>query len=306
MPTSASAEPFRVAAPAKINLDLRVGPPAANGFHPLESWMVTVGLFDNLEFTHTSTPGVHLACGDPALPTDDSNLVVKCATALLRAAQTDPGMGLSIALQKRIPAGAGLGGGSSDGAFTLLALNRYLTLHWPPDRLAEIASRFGSDLAFFCHGPSSVCTGRGEIVRPTPRPKPRHAVLILPPIHMPTPAVYRRFDELLASNSELGTRNSELPSPDYAHWSTLPAPDLLPLLINDLEPPAFSLSPALATLRGRASEILDNRIVRMSGSGSSLFTLFDAPDEAETSARRIRLTLDVRTEAVELAPTPLA
>jgi 4-diphosphocytidyl-2-C-methyl-D-erythritol kinase len=303
MPTPASAEPLRVAAPAKINLHLRVGPPAANGFHPLESWMVTVGLFDNLEFTHTPTPGVRLTCDDPVIPTDASNLVVKCATALLDAAGLSGSMGLSISLQKRIPAGAGLGGGSSDGAFTLLALNRYLGLHWSPDRLAEIASRFGSDLAFFCHGPSSICTGRGEIVRPIPRPNPRHALLILPSIHMPTPAVYRRFDELLPIHpSSLSAQHS----PNYPEWSTLPALDLLPLLVNDLEAPAFSLSPTLATLHARASEVLDHRIIRMSGSGSSLFTLFDTADEAETSARRIRLTLDVRTEAVELAPTPLA
>ena len=102
--------------------------------------MVTVGLFDNLEFTLTDTPGVRLTCDDPALPTDASNLVVKTATGLLDAAS--------------------LGGGSSDGAFTLLALNQLLQLNWSPDRLATLASRYGSDLAFFCHGPSSICTGR--------------------------------------------------------------------------------------------------------------------------------------------------
>ena len=77
---------MRVTAPAKINLHLRVGPPTADGFHPLSSWMVTVGLFDNLEFTHTRSPGVRLTCDDPALPTDASNLVAKCATALLDSA----------------------------------------------------------------------------------------------------------------------------------------------------------------------------------------------------------------------------
>src|SRR5215212_7559163 len=78
-----SAQRLRVAAPAKINLHLRVGPPAANGFHPLLSWMVTVGLFDNLEFTLTDQPGVHLSCDDPAVPCDASNLIVKTASALL-------------------------------------------------------------------------------------------------------------------------------------------------------------------------------------------------------------------------------
>ena len=294
-----TAQPLRVAAPAKINLHLRVGPPrAGDGFHPLMSWMVTVGLFDNLEFTLTDTPGVRLTCDDPAIPTDASNLVVKTATGLLDAANLASSTGVDIALQKRIPAGAGLGGGSSDGAVTLLALNKLLNLNWSPDRLAALASRYGSDLAFFCHGPSSICTGRGEIVRPTPHPTPRHAVLILPGIHMPTPAVYRRFDELLRP------RHADFAAEDYSSWPVLTAQELLPKLTNDLEPPAFSLSEPLEQLHARATKILGDRIVRMSGSGSTLFTLYDTRDEAETNAAQLRLTLGVNVQAVELAPPP--
>jgi 4-diphosphocytidyl-2-C-methyl-D-erythritol kinase len=288
---------MRATAPAKINLHLRVGPPTADGFHPLNSWMVTVGLFDNLEFTPTPTPGVRLTCDDPAIPTDATNLVAKTATGLLDAANLSATTGVDIALRKRIPAGAGLGGGSSDGATTLLALDRLLDLNWPPDRLASLASRYGSDLAFFCHGPSSICTGRGEIVRPIAPPKPRHAVLILPGIHMPTPAVYRRFDQLLP------TPHPKLATPDYSTWTTLDAQQLLPLLVNDLEPPAFSLSDSLAALHARATQVLDGRIVRMSGSGSTLFTLYDSKREAETNAAQLRLTLGVDVQAVELAPT---
>ena len=289
--------PLRVTVPAKINLHLRVGPPTADGFHPLSSWMVTVGLFDNLEFTLTDTPGVRLTSDDPALPTDASNLVVKTATGLLDAANLAASTGVDITLHKRIPSGAGLGGGSSDGAFTLLALNNLLQLNWSPDRLATLASRYGSDLAFFCHGPSSICTGRGEIVHPIAPPKPRHAVLILPPIHMPTPAVYKRFDQLLSP-----TQDSRLGTQYYSSWPTLTAQELLPNLINDLEPPAFSLSEPLADLHARATKILDGRIIRMSGSGSTLFTLYDTRQEAETNADRLRLTLGVNVQPVELAP----
>src|SRR3954451_12155304 len=213
---------MRVTAPAKINLHLRVGPPTADGFHPLSSWMVTVGLFDNLEFTLTRTPGIRLTCDDPALPTDATNLVVKTVTGLLDAANLSATTGVDIRLEKRIPSGAGLGGGSSDGAFTLLALNQLLDLHWPPARLAALASRYGSDLAFFCHGPSSICTGRGEIVHPIIPPRAEYPVLTLPPIHMPTPAVYRRFDELLSP-----TQDSALGSQDYSAWTTLDAQQLL-------------------------------------------------------------------------------
>lgn len=297
-----STEPLRLTPPAKINLHLRVGPPTADGFHPLLSWMVTAALFDNLEFALSDRPGVSLLCDDPAIPCDDSNLIVKTASALLQTladsnqtSRTLPGV--SAALQKRIPVGAGLGGGSSDGAFALLAVNHLLNLNWPPHRLSDFAARFGSDLSFFFHGPSSICTGRGQIVHPTPLPKPRFAVLILPRIHMPTPAVYRRFDEM-----QLGDENALNNPPDWQHWSTLPADSLLPLLINDLETPAFSVNPSLADLHRSTSKLLD-RIVRMSGSGSTLFTLYDLQHQANHAADLIQGQLDTRAIAVELCPT---
>jgi 4-diphosphocytidyl-2-C-methyl-D-erythritol kinase len=295
------ANSFRTPAPAKINLHLRVGPPTADGFHPLMSWMVTVALFDKLEFTLVDEPGVALSCDDPAIPVDASNLIVKTASALLETnrasgATSSRDRGVSISLKKRIPVGAGLGGGSSDGAFTLLALDHLLALKWSARQLGDFAARFGSDLSFFFHGPSSICTGRGQIVDPIPVPKPRWAVLILPQIHMATPAVYRRFDEM-----QLGRAESLKNSIDLRQWAMLRALDLLPKLVNDLEAPAFSLSKPLADLHAKAS-FAANRIVRMSGSGSSLFTLFDEKDEAETSAHRLRLELGVDVRAVEVCP----
>jgi 4-diphosphocytidyl-2-C-methyl-D-erythritol kinase len=291
---------YRVKAPAKINLHLRVGPPTADGFHPLLSWMVTVGLFDNLEFTLVDTPGVTLSCDDPKIPCDETNLIAKAASALLAmahsTAKTTKVRGVASALHKQIPVGAGLGGGSSDGAFTLVALNRLLGLNWSDQRLSELAARFGSDLSFFLHGSSSICTGRGEIVRPIATPRPRYAALILPVIHMATPAVYRQFDAM-----RLGDPASLQNAPDWSKWATLDALELLPLLVNDLEAPAFALSPQLADLHKSATAVA-GRIVRMSGSGSSLFTLFDDLDEAEKSADQLRLNLGVTVRAVELCP----
>jgi 4-diphosphocytidyl-2-C-methyl-D-erythritol kinase len=291
---------YRVTAPAKINLHLRVGPPTADGFHPLLSWMATVGLFDNLEFTLVDSPGVAISCDDPAIPCDESNLIVKTASAILEMSRdTDKSRsvrGVAASLHKRIPVGAGLGGGSSDGAFTLVALNRLLGLSYDAERLSAIAARFGSDLAFFLHGSSSVCTGRGEIVRPIARPRPRYAVLILPGIHMATPAVYRQFDAM-----RLGKAETLHDAPDWREWSMLDALELLPLLVNDLEAPAFALSAQLAALHEKATSVA-RRIVRMSGSGSSLFTLFNDRDEAETSADRLRLQSGITVRAVELCP----
>jgi hypothetical protein len=184
-----------VSAPAKINLHLRVGPPTAgDGFHPISSWMVTVGLFDKLDLELTpadpdpdpadagSKSCIRLTCDDRAIPTDGSNLVVKAAAAMFdriageataAGRQAEP-WSLSASLHKRIPVGAGLGGGSSDAAAMMIALSRLLGLDWPPQRLAHVAATIGSDLPFFFFGPSSVCTGRGEVVEPTPPPKPKH------------------------------------------------------------------------------------------------------------------------------------
>jgi 4-diphosphocytidyl-2-C-methyl-D-erythritol kinase len=244
-----------------------------------------------------------LRCDDATIPCDASNLVVKAASALQeQVAASSPAVerraigGLSAALQKRIPVGAGLGGGSSDGAATLAALNRLWGAGRTPQQLSDLAARFGSDLSFFFHGPSSVCTGRGEVVRPIARPRPRWAVLILPGIHMATPAVYRRYDEM-----NLGRTDAVVDDVDWAAWAALDARGLLPRLVNDLEAPAFALSAPLAELHRRAGERL-GRIVRMSGSGSTLFTLYDDTEEAAVAAARISEGLGVRAEVVAVCP----
>jgi 4-diphosphocytidyl-2-C-methyl-D-erythritol kinase len=149
------------------------------------------------------------------------------------------------------------------------------------------------------HGPSAACAGRGEIVRPLPPPAPRWAVLVLPPFGLATGDVYGRFDAL-----RLGDDAAMAAEADWRRWATLRARELLPRLVNDLEPAAFSLSPPLAALRDEV-ERTAGRVVRMSGSGSSLFTLFDA-DEAEdarAAAEKIEVRHGVAAVVVELAPT---
>jgi 4-diphosphocytidyl-2-C-methyl-D-erythritol kinase len=284
---------MRVLAPAKINLHLRVGPRRDDGFHSLVSWMVTVGLFDTLTFERARssstapTTGVPeasrfaLACNRPEIPVDEANLVHRAAT-LLAASSPLPSPPTHCLLEKQIPSGAGLGGGSSDAARTLLALNRFWHLDRPVDDLAPLAARLGSDVPFFLYPPSAICAGRGERVRFLSAPQPRWALLVLPPIHMPTPLVYRRFDEM-----GLGTDLTD--EPDWAAWTRLGAADLLQRLVNDLEPPAFAISPELSDLR-RAIEDRLGRTVRMSGSGSSLFTLFDAETEALAASEAVRST----------------
>lgn len=310
---------MHVLAPAKINLHLRVGRRRADGFHPLMSWMATVGLFDKLTFERARPPavvyrpGISFSCDRPDVPADPSNLVVKAANALIAATEgsrptlsalaanpsSDEAGDLSAAirLEKRIPVGAGLGGGSSDAARTLLALNRLWGLSVPTAKLEGIAATLGSDLSFFFHPPSAVCSGRGEIVRAIPVPRPSHGVLILPEFAMGTPGVYRRFDEL-----GLGVSDLDAESPDWTEWSGFDSQRLLPKLVNDLEAPAFSLEPKLGLLRDEAERRV-NRVVRMSGSGSSLFTLYDDGKEAEEASEKLNSDLsNVHAISVELAP----
>jgi len=339
---------MRLLAPAKINLHLRVGPARADGFHPLVSWMATVGLFDNLVLESTkpataqsrrgtgagsgtdagntgsgiggrSAP-VALTCDLPGLPCDERNLVVRIALAFGEAVRSGksavpinghPGdqprrtvglgepvedTGIRATLQKRIPVGAGLGGGSSDAARTLLALNQLWEAEWAADVLSAFAARFGSDLSFFVYGPSSVCRGRGEVVVPIARPTPGWAVLVLPKLSMPTAEVYRRFDQM-----KLGRASDVSDEPDWNQWTRLNSLELLPKLVNDLEAPAFAIAPQLGELRARVEELL-GRPVRMSGSGSSLFTLFDTESEAKDASARIERDTNEIAPAVELSP----
>lgn len=218
--------------------------------------------------------------------------------------QAGRGVGrIAVALGKKIPVGAGLGGGSSDAARTLLTLDALDA----PDRvtratgraaedLSAFAARFGSDLSFFILGNgSAVCRGRGEQVTPIPPPSARWALLILPGEAMPTPAVYRKFDEL-----RLGRRENVEDEPDWNAWVKMPAKYLLGCCVNDLEAPAFAISPSLGALRADAEQFF-GRPVRMSGSGSSLFTLYDAQREAREAADLAAARFGQRVECVELA-----
>jgi 4-diphosphocytidyl-2-C-methyl-D-erythritol kinase len=296
---------MRLVAPAKINLCLRVGHPRADGFHPLVSWICTIGLFDNLIVEQSPGGGTTLSCDLPGLACDESNLIIKAATKLADALAKREGaaarrpFGVSVKLEKRIPVGAGLGGGSSDGACVLKGLNRLWAAGWSREDLALLASSLGSDLPFFFHGPSAICRGRGEVVEASLPPRPRFALLILPGIHMPTPAVYRQFDQM-----GLGSDISPQAEPDWRQWVSLPAEKLLPLLVNDLEPPALAISRQLGVLRAEAEQTI-GRIVRMSGSGSSLFSLFDEREEAEKQQQVVLQRHSVKAVVVEVAPQEL-
>lgn len=179
-----------VRAYAKINWDLHIQGKRGDGFHAIDTVMVNVSLFDVLRFEASDT--VTLTCSDPTLPTDDGNLVVRAAKRLRELSGVKSGA--KIHLEKKIPAGGGMGGGSSDCARTLLALNECWKLGWPVERLAPIAAELGSDIAFFLYGGWCRCSGRGEIVERIPNSERFPEIpllLVLPPLHCATPAVYK-------------------------------------------------------------------------------------------------------------------
>ncbi len=251
--------------------------------------MCTVGLYDTIEMRTTKDSEINLVCDRADVPIDGTNLIVRAGQAL------DGRHGAAVNLQKKIPLGGGLGGGSSNAAVALRGFNELWNLNHSDDDLAKMAIRLGSDVPFFLHGPSSICAGRGERVLPIVRPLPRFAVLIFPKFSMSTAAVYQKFDEM-----NLGSNDAITNQPDWNAWTRLSAAELMKVLTNDLETPAFALQPELAELRQRIEHKI-GRVVRMSGSGSTLFTLADGRAEAESIIRPVRLP-GIKAGLFDLAP----
>jgi 4-diphosphocytidyl-2-C-methyl-D-erythritol kinase len=262
-------------APAKLNLFLEVLGRRPDGYHELETLMVTVDLFDTLTCIEEPSGRIRLTCDDPGLPTGSENLVVRAAERLQEASGT--GRGAAIDLSKSIPAEAGLGGGSSDAAAALVALDRLWNLQTPPDRLDALAGEIGSDVAFFLHAPAAVCRGRGERVEPVALPEAIHFVLVCPPIGSSTAAVYRHLDV------------PERPRPITPLLEALASPDALGgCLFNRLQGTAERLRPELRRVR-EALEGLGSALSGhlMSGSGSAWFGLARDRDAADAAAHRL-------------------
>jgi len=266
-----------VLAPAKLNLFLEILGRRDDGYHEIESLMVTVDLFDTLTFADDPSGRIELVCDDPTLPTGPENLVVRAAERLRSVSGSD--RGARITLSKSIPAEAGLAGGSSDAAATLAGLDRLWDLKMPANRLDELAATIGSDVAFFRHGPCAVCRGRGEVVEPRGLPIPLHFVLVCPPIGSRTAEVYRN---LIPPGR---------PRPIGAILEALEAGDAPRLgreLFNRLQPVAETLAPPLGDVRDALVGLgpsLDGHL--MSGSGSAYFGLARDRDAAEEAARRL-------------------
>jgi 4-diphosphocytidyl-2-C-methyl-D-erythritol kinase len=265
--------PLTLHAPAKLNLSLRVLGKRADSFHEIDTLMVKLpALADTVEFKPAEK--FSFDCDDPSIPTDERNLVVKA----VRAYEAASGIlcQYAISLRKIIPHGAGLGGGSSDAATTLLGLNRLHGFKLGVKQLYESAASIGSDVPFFLITGAAHCTGRGEQVEAVPFASELHVLLLKPSFTVPTVDAYSRWKQ-----------SFEIPGIRY---STQEIPGLS--LLNDLERPVFEKHRFLAEMKQWLLERPETVAALMSGSGSTLFAILRDPTAAATLAAAARAELD--------------
>ncbi len=249
---------WRFSAPAKVNLSLRVVGRRPDGYHLLQTVMTFFPLFDILEITPTDGP-LSLTCDPPVTGIIEENLVHRAAVALRR--ETGTGRGAHIHLQKHIPHGAGLGGGSSDAASTLLALNALWELRLPLEKLIDIGVALGADVPIFLGGRAALAQGAGERLTPLPTLPEVELLLVNPGVVLSTGSVFKA----LAGQFNLSRPLMALPGTVDWHMSDL--------LENDLQPAACRLAPIIDEIVA-ALKTSGATAVLMSGSGSSVFGLF--------------------------------
>jgi 4-diphosphocytidyl-2-C-methyl-D-erythritol kinase len=262
-----------VAAPAKLNLTLLVGPRRSDGFHEIASLMVPVTLSDLVEVT--PTPGRPFALDCPVAP-GEANLGARMVRAL--ETRLDRSFEVHVAIQKRIPAGAGLGGGSSDAAAVLRALERLFELDLSPRVRHEVALSVGSDVPFFLWTGPQLAMGRGQVLKPVDLPGPLHFVVAVPDLHLSTADVYRWRDEDVTVALHDFAPRARLLSAGIAAARTVA--DVAGLVSNDLEITAVERAPEV----GRVIERLNAAgaaAAAMTGSGAAVFGLFETVEAAE-------------------------
>ena len=260
-------------APAKLNLSLRVLGPRADGFHEIDTIMVKLpGLTDQLVFE--AATGFSFHCDESGVPSDERNLVVKAVRAYAAAAGIS--CHYAITLTKSIPHGAGLGGGSSDAATTLLGLDQLHDGRLGLLRLHELACTLGSDVPFFLAPGAASCKGRGELIEPLPSPPMLRVLLLKPWFGVPTPDAYGRWQN-----------SRELPGVCYAAQEIAGVS-----LVNDLERPVFSKHRFLAELKQWLLDRQETTAALLCGSGSAVCAVLAADADAEALAKCARHDLD--------------
>ena len=269
---------MQLEAPAKINLSFQIKGRRDDGFHEIETWMAPISLVDRLTIERTSNRGaIELTCDDPSLPAGEDNLVVRAAN-LFQEKTGKTADGIKVHLEKKIPHGAGLGGGSSDAASTLIGLNELFETGLTREDLMELGAQIGSDVPFFMVGSAAICRGRGELVEPAALSESFSLLLFKPEFGVPTPWAYGRWKD-----------SREMPGIGYGEqWFEGMC------FLNDLERPVFEKFVVLGHLKRWLSEQSEVGAALLSGSGSTVFAVLRKDAEAEALAARVREKIDPR------------
>ncbi|MGZ5003440.1 MAG: 4-(cytidine 5'-diphospho)-2-C-methyl-D-erythritol kinase [Chthoniobacterales bacterium] len=266
---------MQVIAPAKINLSLRVLGCRSDGFHEIETLIAPISLSDEIKIEQRSgKQEIAFRCDDPSVPKGEDNIVVRAANVFFQ--KTKITSGVSIALKKTIPHGAGLGGGSSDAASTLLALNELFETNLPRETLGRMAEVIGSDVPFFIFQSAAVCKGRGELVTPTRLREQLSVLLLKPEFGVPTQWAYSRWRD-----------SREISAVSYgAQQFTQQS------FVNDLERPVFEKFIFLAQLKMWLLKQPEVGAALMSGSGSTVFAVIRDNTDVDRLAMRAKAELD--------------
>ncbi len=287
-------------APSKVNLALSVGAPDASGMHPLASWMVTTRFGDDLTLKRLlpGTPSRYAIewHGDAPRKSDidwkiSKDLAVRAHLALEQKLGRE--LPVQMRLQKRIPVGGGLGGGSSDAGAMLRALDALFDLRLRPDFLEHIAQPLGSDVPFLVRGGSAIVEGLGERISRAADHR-AHLVLAFPDIQCPTGPVYKTFDALRGPDARVDADRVRGLAESGANADNP---------FNDLAAAACAIAPQLAELRAQV-EALARQPVHVSGSGSTLFLVCDDSFHAEALAGSIEMKFGIPAVSTVTAPPP--
>jgi 4-diphosphocytidyl-2-C-methyl-D-erythritol kinase len=258
---------MKILSPAKINLTLEILGKRPDGFHELATWMLPVGLYDSIEIEPAAVPSFQ--SNVPGLDKDPSNLVSRAADLFNRTASIDTAY--AIHLEKKIPIGAGLGGGSSNAAATLRLLNEIHNSRFRPEELETLAAKLGSDVAFFIAGRSAWCSGRGERIEPRLFPEDLWVCLFKPGFGISTAGVYHAYAQLELARK----RGKEIETP----WGKLR---------NDLEQAVLPKYLFLGLVKDWLNQRAESVFALMSGSGSTMFAIVRSQSDGEALQGRFR------------------
>ncbi len=253
--------------PAKINLYLEVVGKRADGYHELVMLMTAISLYDRIRIT-TDKRGFSIVCDHPDVPENESNLALRAAMMFMN--RSGYGNPVTIHLEKNIPVGAGLGGGSSNAATVLSGLNAFHGNPFEDEELMAMGAELGSDVPFFIKGRPAWAQGRGELINYVENIKGYHVIVLFPGTHVSTPLVYKKL------NFGLTKKEKKIKSPLLYKGLV----DPINHLFNDLELPAIEICSEIKILKDVLA-IHGARGVLMSGSGSSVFGLYSETNAAK-------------------------